>query len=355
MTITKEKTIITVQEPTSESFSGAAQLLHLSSSPHIRQKDSVPDIMRWVVIALIPSFIASILIFGLRALEVTLLSVCSAVFTEWLIVKLMKKKPTINNFSAVITGLLLGFSLSPLIPWWMVIIGAAFSICVAKMAFGGLGGNFLNPALAGRAFLMASYPTAMTQWLAPRWGTLSGTDAVTNATPLINLKTALSNGSFNLDFNQAIPNLLLGNTGGCVGETSVIALVIGAVILWSKKIIGFRIPLSFIGVVFILSWIFNGSGHLFTYNAFQIPLYQILAGGVMLGALFMATDPVTSPITPKGQLIFGAGCGVLTFLIRTFGGYPDGAAYSILLMNLVVPFLDRYARPKIYGEVLKRD
>ena len=354
MTITKEKPIKTVQEPSTESLSGTGQLLHLSSSPHIRHNGSVPDIMRWVVIALIPSFIASILIFGLRALQITILSVCTSVLTEWLIVKLMKRKPTINDFSAVITGLLLGFSLSPLVPWWMVIIGAVFSIGVAKMAFGGLGGNFINPALAGRAFLMASYPAAMTQWMAPRWGTLSGTDAITDATPLVNFKTAMLNG-FNLDFHQVIPNLFFGSTGGCVGETSIIALLIGAAILLSMRIISFRIPLSFIGVVLILNWIFNGTGHLFTYDSLLIPLYQILAGGLMLGAFFMATDPVTSPVTPKGQLIFGAGCGVLTFLIRKFGGYPDGAAYSILLMNLVVPHLDRYTRPKIYGEVVNSD
>jgi electron transport complex protein RnfD len=202
---------------------------------------------------------------------------------------------------------------------------------------------------------MASYPAAMTQWMAPRWGTLSGTDAVTNATPLVNFKTALSNGSFNIDFPQAILNLLIGNTGGCIGETSVIAILAGAIILLSKKIINFRIPVSFIGVVFLLNWIFNGTGHFFTYTSLLIPLYQILAGGLMLGAFFMATDPVTSPVTQRGQFIFGAGCGVLTFLIRKFGGYPDGAAYSILLMNLVVPILDRYTRPRIYGEVKSRD
>jgi electron transport complex protein RnfD len=256
----------------------------------------------------------------------------------------------------VITGILLAFNLSPSLPWWMVVLGSAFSIAVAKMAFGGLGSNFINPALAGRAFLMACYPAEMTSWIAPKLGTISGINGITSATPLANIKSAMANGTFQaLDFQDAIINLFTGNIGGCIGETSAIAILIGAVILLYKHIIGFTIPVSFIGTVFLLFWLFNGSGQLFTSGAIIVPFYHILSGGLFLGAFFMATDMVTSPITRKGKLFFGIGCGLLTFTIRKFGGYPEGVSYSILIMNLLVPHIERYTRPKIYGEVKKRD
>jgi electron transport complex protein RnfD len=278
------------------------------------------------------------------------------VITEWSIAKLLKKSSTIGDFSAVITGILLALSVSPVLPWWMMVIGAAFSIGVVKMAFGGLGNNFLNPALAGRAFLTAAYPVAMSQWLAPRWGSLSGIDGISSATPLMYFKTTFLNGSFNFsDYQEVIPNLLFGNVGGCIGETSVIALLIGASLLMFKRIISYRIPLFFISTVFFLFWIFNGTGSWFTLNSIFVPLFQILSGGLILGAFFMATDMVTSPITPSGQLIFGICCGFLTFIIRKFGGYPDGVAFSILLMNLAVPYLNLYTRPRVYGEVKKSD
>lgn len=330
--------------------------LNISSSPHIRHSETVPSIMLWVIGALVPSMIASVLIFGFRALFLTTLSAITAVAVEALICRMMKRASTIGDFSALITGILLAFNLSPSLPWWMVVLGSAFSIAVAKMAFGGLGSNFINPALAGRAFLMACYPAEMTSWVAPKLGAISGINGITSATPLANIKSAMANGTFQaLDFQDAIINLFTGNIGGCIGETSAIALLIGAVILLYKHIIGFTIPISFIGTVFLLFWLFNGSGQVFTSGAIIVPFYHILSGGLFLGAFFMATDMVTSPITRKGKLIFGLGCGLLTFTIRKFGGYPEGVSYSILIMNLFVPHIERYTRPKIYGEVKKRD
>src|SRR5690554_602572 len=330
--------------------------LHISSSPHIRHGESVQEIMLWVIAALIPSLIASVIFFGFRALFLTCVSVITAVVTEWLISRLLKKPSSTGDFSAVVTGILLAYNVSPLLPWWMVAIRSVFAIGVAKMAFGGLGGNFINPALAGRAFLMASYPAAMTCWKATGFGSVSGIDGITSATPLAYFKSGFSEGSIPIsELQGALGNLFIGNVGGCIGETSVIALLIGAMILWFKKIIGFRIPFFYIGTVFFLFWIFNGSGNVFSSEALTIPLYQVLSGGLMLGALFMATDMVTSPITPKGKIIFALGCGILTFVIRKFGGYPEGVSYSILLMNLFVPHIERYTKPRIYGEVKKRD
>jgi electron transport complex protein RnfD len=330
--------------------------LNLSSSPHIRYSESVPSIMLWVIGALVPSIIASYLFFGLHALYLTALSVITAVSVEAIICRMLKRPSTVGDFSAVITGILLAFNVSPSLPWWMVLLGSAFSIAVAKMAFGGLGSNFINPALAGRAFLMACYPAEMTTWVAPKLGIISGINGITSATPLANIKAAMANGSFQaLDFQDALFNLFTGNIGGCIGETSALAILIGAVILLYKHIIGFTIPVAYIGMVFLLFWLFNGSGQLFTSGAIIVPFYHILAGGLFLGAFFMATDMVTSPITRRGKLIFGIGCGLLTFIIRKFGGYPEGVSYSILIMNLLVPHIERYTRPTIYGEAKKRD
>lgn len=334
----------------------AATSLHLTSSPHLRHPETVTHIMVWVAVALIPSCIASVVFFGPGALFLTAVSVIAAVVTEWSVGKLMKRQSSIGDFSAVVTGMLVAFNVPPELPWWMVAIGSVFAIGVAKMAFGGLGGNFINPALAGRAFLMASYPSAMTRFTPTVFGSLSGIDAMSSATPLAHFKNAMANGSFQaLDFQEALTNLFTGNVGGCIGETSAVALLIGGVLLLYKRIISLRIPLVYIGVVFLLSWLFNGTGSLLTSGAIIIPFYQILAGGLFLGAFFMATDMVTSPITPRGKLVFAAGCGLLTFVIRKFGGYPEGVSYSILIMNLFVPLIERYTRPKIYGEVRRRD
>lgn len=302
----------------------------VSPSPHIRSNITVKTIMRDVIIALMPALIVGIYFFKMDALLVILTSVVSSVFAEWLWEKLTHKRITIGDLSAVVTGLLLAFNLPPTIPLWMVVVGAFFSIIIVKQFFGGIGQNFVNPALAGRAFLLASYSTAMTKWTV---------DGVTTATPLAILKT----GKGTL---PPITDLLIGNIGGCIGEISAIAILIGAAYLFYKKIISWEIPVTYIGTVLILTWILGRNGYM-TGNGF----YEIFAGGLMLGAFFMATDYTTSPVTSKGKIIFGIGCGVLTAVIRRFGPNPEGVSYSILIMNLFVPLIDRKTAPRIFGEV----
>lgn len=335
-------------------------LMHMSVSPHVRLAHSVPNIMRDVAIALAPAFIVSVVFFGFKAILLTAICIIFCLLTEWLIVRYMfKKEQTIGDFSALVTAILLAFNLPPDLPLWMAALGSIFAMGVTKLAFGGLGNNIVNPALAGRAFLLASFPTAMTNFSKPLAGAISGLpesiDAVSGATPLSAIKQSVMNGTFQaLDFQEALGNLFIGNVGGCIGETSVLALVLGAVYLLYKRIIGFAVPLSYILTVFILFWIFNGTtGNLFTSDAIIIPTYHVLAGGLILGAFFMATDMVTSPISTEGRIIFGICCGILTYCIRKFGGYPEGVSYSILIMNLFVPLIDRYIRPKIYGKVVK--
>ena len=302
----------------------------VSPSPHIRSNITVKTIMRDVIIALMPALIVGIYFFKMDALLVILTSVVSSVFAEWLWEKLTHKRITIGDLSAVVTGLLLAFNLPPTIPLWMVVVGAFFSIIIVKQFFGGIGQNFVNPALAGRAFLLASYSTAMTKWTV---------DGITTATPLAILKT----GKGTL---PPITDLLIGNIGGCMGEISAIAILIGAAYLFYKKIISWEIPVTYIGTVLILTWILGRNGYM-TGNGF----YEIFAGGLMLGAFFMATDYTTSPVTSKGKIIFGIGCGVLTAVIRRFGPNPEGVSYSILIMNLFVPLIDRKTAPRIFGEV----
>jgi Na+-translocating ferredoxin:NAD+ oxidoreductase subunit D len=334
----------------------AGSLLHISTSPHIRQKGEVPSIMLSVIIALTPAFIGSIFFFGIRSLALTFTCVASAVASEWLLPLIFKKQASFRDLSAVVTGMLLALSLPPTLPLWMAATGSVFAITVSKMAFGGLGNNFINPAFSGRAFLMISYPTAMTQWIAPLNGSINGLaqglDGISNATPLMYYKNAIASGNFHpLDFQDVLPNIFWGNTGGCIGATSAALLILGALFLWYKRIIGFGIPASLIGTVFILSWIFNGTGYFLTSEALIVPFYQILTGGIMLGGLFMANDPVTRPISVSGRLVFGTCCGALTFFLRKFGGSPEGICYAILLMNCCTPLIDKTLRPKRYGEV----
>jgi electron transport complex protein RnfD len=312
--------------------------------------------MLLVIIAMTPSFIASIIFFGFKAILLTAVCVGASVGTEWVINSAFKKTQTIGDLSAVVTGILVAFNLPPSLPLWMAALGSVFAIAVAKMVFGGLGANFINPALAGRAFLMANYPAEMTNFPPTNFGSVNGlADGISSATPLGAINAAFHNGSYQVsEFAQALPQLFLGNVGGTIGETSALAIIIGGIFLIAGRIIDFRIPLSYIGTVFFLFWIANGSGGYFTLESIITPTFHILAGGLLLGAFFMATDMVTSPITPNGRIIFGAGCGILTFIIRKYGGYPEGVSYSILLMNLVVPLIDRYTRPTIYGEVKKR-
>ena len=295
--------------------------LTVSANPHINDKDTVNKIMWLVVLALIPAAIAGVYFFKGRALVVILLSIVSAVITEFIIQKFTGRKITIKDGSAVLTGLLLALVLSPLVPWWIAVIGSVVAISIGKMIFGGLGHNIFNPALVGRAFLVASWPALMTKWLI---------DGTTGATPLGLLKLE--------GIKTGYSALFFGNIGGTIGETSAIALLIGAGFLLYKKIIDWRIPLSFIGTVFVFSFIFG-----------QDPIFHILAGGLLIGAFFMATDYVTSPITSKGKLIFGFGCGFLTVILRLFSGYPEGVMFSILLMNAAAPLIDRYTKLKPFG------
>lgn len=302
----------------------------VSSSPHIKSNDSVQGIMRDVIIALIPATFAGIYFFGVKALLVTLVSVLSCIAAEALWQKLAHRKVTIGDLSAVVTGLLIAFNLPAGVPLWLPAIGGFFAIIIVKQFFGGIGQNIMNPALAARAFLLASWPIHMTNFTV---------DGVSSATALAILKS----GEGEL---PSLMNIFIGNVGGCIGETSAIALLIGAAYLLYKKIISWHTPVAYIGSVFILTTLLGRDG-LITASA----LYEILAGGLILGAFFMATDYTTSPMTKKGQLIFGLGCGVLTTIIRLYGGYAEGVSYSILIMSLFVPFIDKFTAPRIFGEV----
>lgn len=324
-------------------------------SPHVHVPDLTPKIMYSVVAALIPALIGSFIFFGWRALWLTAIAVIFAIGTEVLIQKLRKVEIAVHDGSALVTGILLAFNLPAGVPWWIPAVGSVFAMVFGKLVFGGLGLNPMNPALLGRAFLLASWPVHMTtDWTAPGGSTLSGMAGVTGATPLAAIKTALKDLSDGINVEDArivldsVPeiysSLFWGSVGGCIGETSVFLLLIGAAFLFYKKYITLRIPLSFIGTVAVFSWIFGGEGY-FTGEW----LFHIFSGGLILGAFFMATDMVTSPSSPKGQLIFGFGCGLITIIIRLVGGYPEGVSYSILLMNLLTPLLDRFARPKVFG------
>lgn len=303
-----------------------------TAAPHVLSNENTSRIMRDVIIALIPALIGAVYFFGFVALKLTLVSVLAAVLTEFLIQKLTKRKVTINDLSAVVTGILLAYNIPPTAPWWLAVIGSVFAVGIAKQAFGGIGQNFINPALAGRAMLLASWPVLMTTWVNP------GADTVSTATPLALLKGAEATGTL-----PPLMNTFIGNIGGCIGETSVILLLIGAIYLMVKKVISWRTPIAYILTVAVLTFFLAGG--------VQPMLYHIFSGGLILGAFFMATDYPSTPITPKGKIIFGIGAGVLTTVIRLKGGYPEGVSYSILLMNLASPLIEKYTQPKVFGEV----
>ena len=307
--------------------------LIVSGSPHIHKQTSISRIMWTVVISLIPAGIAGVIIFGLDALWVTLVAVVAAVLTELVLGIWTKKKITVLDGSAVITGILLAFNLPSGVPLWLPIVGAVFSIVIGKQLFGGLGQNIFNPALVGRVFLMASWPKYMTTFVKP-----FNYDAITSATPLAILKEG------KILEHISYWNLFLGKHGGCIGEVCILALLIGAAILLIKGYISWHIPLTFIFTTAIFTYIF-GAAQLFGGDW----LLHILSGGLILGAFFMATDYVATPLTVKGQLIFGFGCGLLTAVIRIWGGYPEGVSYAILMMNAATPFIDRYTKNRIYG------
>jgi len=309
----------------------------VSATPHVRSNESIQGVMRDVIIALLPATVMGVYYFGMKALLLLIVSVASAMIFEALYQKLMKKPVTISDLSAAVTGLLLAMNLPASAPVWVPIVGSAFAIIIAKQLFGGLGQNFINPALAARAFLLASYPTAMTSWTAP--GNF-GADMTAVATPLADLKA----GVITSVSNSQMMDALLGNVGGCIGETCAIALIIGGIYLMAKHVISWRTPVIYILTVFVLTFAFGRNG-------VRLPVYELFVGGLMLGAFFMATDYASSPISPRGQIIFAIGCGLLTTLIRIFGGYPEGVSYSILIMNLFVPLIDRLTEPKIFGSL----
>lgn len=311
--------------------------LIVSHAPHIAGGDSISRIMLHVIIALLPALLAGCLVFGLRALAVTVICVLSCVVFEGLWQKILKKTVTVSDLSAVVTGMLLAFNLPAGIPLWMPVVGSFFAIIIVKQFFGGLGHNFMNPALGARAFLLASWALAMTTWPQPL---LHTADAVSSATPL----AAYAENAGNL---PPYLDLFLGGVGGCIGETSTLAILIGGIYLLFCGVIRLRVPAVFIGTVALGTWIFGGHNGLFTGDW----LYQILSGGLMLGAFFMATDYSTTPFTPAGQILFGLGCGIITVLIRIWGGYPEGVSYSILLMNAATPLIDRITAPRRYGVI----
>jgi len=300
-----------------------------SSSPHIRSDETTQKLMLDVIIALTPALAASIFYFGFNSLVLLVASVISAVVTEYLCQRAMNKPITVTDLSAVVTGILLAFNLPSTAPWWIAVAGSAFAIVIVKQIFGGLGFNFLNPALAGRAFLMASWSSHLTTgFINP------ATDAVASATPLAIIKGSAT-GQL-----PSIMDMLLGNIPGVIGETSSILLILGGIYLLYRGTIKWIIPVCYIGTVAVLALIVDGGS--------MLP-YHVLGGGLMLGAFFMATDYATSPVTDKGKVIFAVGAGLLTMVIRKVGGYPEGVSYSILLMNILTPMIDKYVTPKVFG------
>ncbi len=300
--------------------------LRVSASPHIRDNATTEKIMLDVIIALAPAFIVGVLVFGVHAAIVVLVCVATCVLSEWLYEKGLKKPSTISDLSAVVTGMLLGFNLPVGIPIWMAVIGSAFAIIIVKQLFGGIGKNFANPAITARVFMIIAFPVAMATWVFP--------DAVSSATPL----ALVARGD--LASLPSIQNMLLGVRGGCIGETSVIALALGGIYLLARRVITWHTPVTFIATVFVLTALLG-----------QQPVYQMLSGGLFIGAIFMATDYVSTPQTNWGRVIFGVGAGILTVLIRVYGSYPEGVSFSILLMNMAVPFINRLTLRKAFGGV----
>ncbi len=312
--------------------------LIVSSSPHIHSEESVTGIMLDVIIALLPAAIAGVFLFGWRAALVIAVCIASCILTEGLYEKAAKKKLTIKDLSAVVTGLLLGLNLPATIPLWMAVVGSVFAILVVKQFFGGLGKNFANPALAGRCFMLIAWAGAMTQFTEP----FAGIDAISSATPLAVMKTG--EGSL-----MSLAEAFIGVKAGSIGETSGLMLIMGFIYLLCRRVVSIRIPTAYILSFAVLTFIFGANS--LDIPQWQYTLYQVCTGGLFLGAFFMATDYVTTPTTKPGQIIFGIGCGILTFVIRRFGGYPEGVSFSILLMNLAAPLIEKATIPKPFGYV----
>ncbi len=330
-----------------------SNLLNISPSPHTHGKDTTKKLMYGVVLALMPALFTSVFYFGTGAVIVTLTSVISCITFEYLIQRFILKKPiSITDGSAIVTGLLLAFNLPSNIPVAIIIIGSLIAIGVAKMTFGGLGNNPFNPALVGRVFMLISFPVQMTSWPVPAGFGTGYLDAVTGATPLAIIKEGLKNGESLSGLMEKIPSafqMFMGKMGGSMGEVAAFALLIGFVYMLYKKIITWHIPVSVIGSIALFTsilWLVNPE-----LNA--DPLFHILAGGVLLGAIFMATDYVTSPMNPKSMIIYGCGIGILTVIIRVWGAYPEGVSFAILIMNAFVPLMNTYIKPKRFGEEVK--
>jgi electron transport complex protein RnfD len=323
-----------------------SNLLTISPSPHVHSGDSTQKIMYRVVYAMIPALIWSVFVFGLDALWVTLIAVASCLAFEYAIQKyLMKVKPMITDGSALITGILLAFNVPANIPWWIIIIGSLAAIGIGKLSFGGIGNNIFNPALVGRVFMLISFPVQMTSWPVARQ---AGIDAVTSATPLSIIKEGVKNGVPVSEISAKLPaatDLFIGTMGGSLGEISALLLIVGGLYMLFKKVITWHIPVSIVATVAFIAAIFWISNPEVYIN----PVYQVLTGGLMLGAIYMATDMVSSPMTPKGQIIYGVGIGLITISIRMYGAYPEGISFAILIMNAVTPLINTYVKPKRFG------
>lgn len=312
----------------------------VSAAPHVHTGKTISKIMRDVIIALVPATVMSVVYFGIRAALIIAVSIIAALFGEWAFNKIVKKQNSLGDLSAVVTGLLLALNMPPMVPLWMVAVGALFAIVVVKQIFGGLGKNFMNPALGGRCFMLIAWAGVMTQFIEPM-----NPDAVSCATQLTIIKESM---------NSTLPSMLdafIGRTAGSIGETSAAALIIGFVYLLMRKIVSPRIPVAYILTFAVLTFFFGFNSSDMSMATFT--LYQVLSGGLLIGAFFMATDYVTTPTTPKGRIIFGIGCGVLTFVIRRFGGYPEGVSFAIILMNLVTPIIEEHTIPNCYGGIKK--
>lgn len=326
-------------------------LLTISGSPHVHSGETTKKIMFGVVVALIPAMLISFYYFGLNAIIITLVSVAACLLFEWLIQKfILKGKTTISDGSAIITGILLAFNVPSNLPIWMLMVGALVAIGVAKMSYGGLGKNIFNPALIGRVFLLISFPVDMTTW--PKPGVNFVVDGLTGPTPLGIVKEGLKQGHAIDQMQSQLPHyadMLFGQMGGSLGEVSAIALILGGLFMLIRKIITWHIPVAFIGTAFIFAsilWMIDPT-------QFVNPAFHLVTGGLMLGAIFMATDMVTSPMSKAGQIVFGIGCGLLTILIRVWGSYPEGVSFAILLMNAFTPLINKGFKPKTFGEVIK--
>lgn len=314
-------------------------LLTVSSSPHVRVRENTRTIMLDVLISLLPALIFSVYFFGLRSLLLCLVSVAACEAFEALYEKLMKKPVTVGDLSAAVTGLLLAFCLPVTTPYWVLLIGDFFAIVVVKQLYGGIGKNFMNPALAARVFLF-SFPTLLNKWAPPMsstplWNTA---DAVTSATPLATLHLG------SIPYDTALYQLFIGQVAGCLGEVSACMLLLGGLFLLARRVITARIPVAFMGTVAVLTFLFPRGNDPFTWM-----MYELLSGGLFLGAIFMATDYTTSPATPRGQWIYGVGCGLITVFIRYFGAYPEGVSFAILIMNAFVWLIDRFSKPRRFG------